>query len=424
MLIFCLVIFCLLLISGFAMAAFRQQFYPALQASSALQIPLIGHASGRQGAEISTLPSVSVIVPAYNEAVNIEGCLLSILESSERPDGQLEVWIVDDQSTDQTLSIVQQLQDGLQDPRLHLLVGQPRPMGEVWMGKNWACAQAAQRAKGEYLLFLDADVRLRRGAIEAALVHALDRQADLLTCWLTLVCGCWGEWLAQPIIAQLFAVGFKQNEVNDPSQDAVFAVGPFMLFRRSAYDAIGGHRAVAAEVVEDVELGKRIKRQGWKLWFGTGAALGELRMYRSLGALWEGWTKNWHLGSERNWRSTLYSTYVVGMVFVLPWWASLAALGSLGQQAIALVTGGLPTIGAWLPFSIAVLNSAIAVFLLYSQYDLRQRTQANFGIPTRYWWLGWLGSWIVLWIPIASLIKTETGWGWTWRGRPLQIQGK
>ncbi|WP_431628150.1 glycosyltransferase family 2 protein [Alkalinema pantanalense] len=406
------------------MGAFRRQFYPALQASSALQIPLELEPVSVElkGTELSTLPSVSVIVPAYNEAVNIEGCLLSILESSEQPIGQLEVWVVDDQSTDQTLAIAKNLQDRLQDPRLHILAGQPRPMGEAWMGKNWACAQAVQWAKGEYLLFLDADVRLRRGAIEAALVQALDRQADLLTCWLTLVCDCWGEWLAQPMIAQLFAVGFKQNEVNDPSQDAVFAVGPFMLFRRSAYDAIGGHRAVAAEIVEDVELGKRIKRQGWKLWFGTGAALGELRMYRSLGALWEGWTKNWHLGSERNWRSTLYSAYVVGMVFVLPWWTSLAALGGLVTQGMAWATVSDLSMEDWLQLGFAGLNTAIALFILYGQYELRQRTQMTLGIPKTYWWLGWLGSLIVFWIPIVSLIKTETGWGWTWRGRPLKLR--
>jgi cellulose synthase/poly-beta-1,6-N-acetylglucosamine synthase-like glycosyltransferase len=113
---------------------------------------------------VGELPRLSIIIPAYNEAENIVNCVCSALSSSDLPPEKLEVWVVDDQSTDETWEILQQLQARLNDPRLKLMAGQPRPEGQVWVGKNWACAQAAAEAQGEYLLFLDADLTLHKGA--------------------------------------------------------------------------------------------------------------------------------------------------------------------------------------------------------------------------------------------------------------------
>ncbi len=351
------------------------------------------------------LPKISVIIPAFNEANNIEACLISVLASSHLPPDKLEVWIVDDQSTDKTLAIVHALQKQLNDSRLKVLAVPPRPQNEKWIGKNWACTNAVKYANGAFFLFLDADVRLKPGAIESALQTAEQLQTDLLTCWPQIVCGCLGEWLVQPLMANLLATGFDFAAVNDAHTDAAFAAGPFMLFRRTAYEQLGGHQAVASQVVEDVELARRVKAKGLKLWYALGSDLAAVRMYQSFPALWEGWTKNWYLGSRCNLSLTLYSVAIVLVVCTLPW------LGLAG----VLLKG---IIGGWTVLD--MLTLAIALPTLWMQYQLRQTGGILSKIPTRYWWLTGVGGAIVAAIALVSIIKTETGWGWTWRGRPLQ----
>ena len=352
------------------------------------------------------LPNVSVIIPAYNEACNIEACVTSVLDSDLSAD-QLEVLVVDDQSTDETAAIVELIQSSRHDDRLKLITGQPRPAEQSWMGKNWACTQAIAHATGDYLLFLDADVQLKPGCLERTIAFAEQEHVDLLTFWMTIVCGCFAEWLAQPIIADLLAVGYEFVTVNDPDSERVFAVGPFMLFRRSAYEQLGGHRAVAGYVVEDVELGRRIKQHRLKLWYGLGHDLAQVRMYQSFSALWEGWTKNWHLGSNRNWRATLYTASLTFLVFAVP------LLGLL----IALVRGAAVGFDGWAGLAIALSLTGIVL-----HYPMRQVTQRLANIPPRFWWLTGFGGIVVSAIAVASLIKVETGWGWTWRGRELVNQ--
>ena len=345
---------------------------------------------------------IAVVIPAYNEAENIRDCVLAALNSTDA--AEVEVWVVDDQSIDETLAIVQTLQEKLSDPRLKVLAGEPRPTGEVWVGKNWACTQAVQQTQAEFLLFLDADVRLQPGAIASALQVMQTEQVDLLTLLPTIVCGCLGEWLAQPLITSLLAVGLRFGEVNNPESETVFAVGPFMLFRRSAYEQLGGHAAVASEVVEDVELARRIKQKGLKLRYGVGLDLANVRMYRSTAALWEGWTKNWHLGSRRNFFATLYTAVIVLWTCTGPWLGLLLSVNA--------ATAGI----SWLKL-LAIALSLISISL---HYWLRRDLQRLTGIPPRYWWLGGVGGIFVAAIALASIIKTETGWGWTWRGRSLK----
>lgn len=353
--------------------------------------------------------TISVIVPAYNEADNIEDCLTAILNSSPLSADMLEVWMVDDQSTDQTWTIAQNLQQRLNDPRLKLLAGQPRPTDVSWTGKNWACAQAAERANGEFLLFVDADVRLKPGAIETSVQAAQQDQTDLLSCGPAIICGCLAEWLVQPLMFNNIMVGFNAEAVNDPTSETAFAAGPFMLFRRTAYEKVGGHRAVASDVVEDVELARRIKYSGLTLRFVSGSNLVAVRMYQSWAALWEGWTKNLYLGFQRNLGTAIYFTGLMLLLYVLPWLALIEVLGN----AIFLPL----TVLDWATIALAL--SSIAV-----HYDMRRVGEQESQIAPRYWWLSGIGGLLLAAITIASVIKTETGWGWTWRDRPLkQVNG-
>lgn len=346
--------------------------------------------------------SVSVIIPAYNEAANIEACVTSVLEST---DLEIEVWVVDDQSTDETAAIVELLQGSRLDPRLKLLLGKSRPEGEIWVGKNWACTQAAQQVQSEFLLFIDADVRLKPKSIETTIAYAQQEKIDLLSLAVVILCRHWSEWLVQPIVVLLLGVGFDFGPVNDPTSDTSFAAGPFMLFRRSAYDAIGGHAAVHDQVVEDVELSRLIKQNHFKLWYGLGTNLAEAQMYQSFSALWEGWTKNWFMGSNRNYQAALYCVFVTFMIFALPWIGIVSGFIDLARSSL--------TIGN----AIALSLSAIGIFL---QYRVRRESAPFTTIPLQNWWMMGAGGLVVCAIVLTSIIKTETGWGWTWRGRQLE----
>ncbi len=350
--------------------------------------------------------NISLIIPVYNEAENIIECLLAVLQSTNLPASQLEVLVIDDRSNDNTLEIANNLAAKLQDDRLRIIEGKPRPEGEHWVGKNWACTQATGIAKGDYLLFIDADVRLKQGAIETAVDYAQSKNIDLLSLLMAIECDCMAEWLVQPIMTNLLAVGFDYATVNDPQDDNAFAAGPFMLFRRSVYSQIGGHRAVGGEVVEDVELARKIKQAGLKLAILLGSDYISARMYRSGGALWEGWTKNLYLGAQRRLFPILQIAGGVLLMYTLPWFC-------------------LPMI----VFKILInssnyfdyLSLALIVIIIAVQYSARVLGGKNTYTPNSYWWLGGLGGIMVAAIAIASVIKTETGWGWTWRGRKLVV---
>lgn len=361
---------------------------------------------------VNATPSVAVVVPAYNEADNIAKCLDMVRASARVYAGPASIWIVDDQSTDATWAIAQKLQNDYTetDPQLFLIAGEPRPQDEIWVSKNWACVQAVERQtatnnESDYLLFIDADVRLEPGAIAAAIATAEEETIDLLSCGPAIRCECLAEWLVQPIIFTIITLGFDIRAVNDPSTSAAFAAGPFMLFRRTAYDKIGGHRAVASEVVEDVELARRIKGSGLRLRFLAGASLMAVRMYRSWASLWEGWTKNLHSGSRRNLGATLSVAIVALLLCTLPW----VLLVSLGIKALLLHWG------RWDWLTLAFLGLA-----LMTQVDLRRVGGRRSGMTARYWWLTGVGGVAVAAIALASIIKTETGRGWTWKGRLLQ----
>ncbi|HIK20582.1 MAG TPA: glycosyltransferase [Synechococcus sp. M44_DOE_062] len=358
--------------------------------------PWLRDPPAEQAGEIAAgMERLAVIVPAYNEAENVVGCLSSILDSTSAP---LQVWLVDDESTDATWDLAQALAAKRQDPRLHLLKGDPRPKDRTWVGKNWACTQAVARIEADYLLFLDCDVRLGSGAIEAALGHLLESGSGLVSVGPQLLCGCLAEWLVQPIMMTILAVGYNFAAVNDPKSSKAFAFGPFMLFRRSAYEQVGGHAGVADVVIEDVALGQRIKAQGLGLRICLGGLRVRSRMYANGAALWEGWTKNWFLGLERNWVLAVLAMGTVLGICSLPW------LGVI----LAVVTG-----------SLGVLLASLTGIL--AQLTIRLLLQHWAHLPLHYWWLTAVGGWATAAIILASAIRTTTGRNWTWRGRSLAV---
>jgi hypothetical protein len=348
--------------------------------------------------------SCTVVVPAYNEADNIADCVHALLDS-EPPCERWTLVVVDDDSSDATADLARAAAAG--DSRFVLLPAGPRPPGERWVGKNWACHRACQGLDSDWVAFIDADVRVEPGALRAALADAIAHGSDLLTLAPRLRCGCLAEWLVQPIISSLLGLGFPIQRANDPADPLAFAAGPFLLFRSQAYRAIGGHAAVAGEVVEDLALARAIKGQGLRLRYLLGLDWLTLRMYRDFAGLWEGWTKNWLLGLDRDVPKALAAGALVFELYAVPWLLLPPALvlAALGQASLS-----------FLPLTLALLAIAL-------QLAIRFWSRRRFATPLNWWWLAGIGGLVIGAIAPVSVWKTLSGRGWTWRGRSLQSAG-
>ena len=358
--------------------------------------------------------SLTVVVPAYNEAANIGPCLSSLLRS-EPPCPDWRVLLVDDRSSDATVELALATVQAPAVPadRFALLDAGPRPTGQRWVGKNWACAQAMQQVDSDWVLFVDADVRLQPQTLRRALRQAQLEQADLFSLAPRLGCTCLAEWMVQPIMASLLGLGFPIEAANNPASPVAFAAGPFMLFRRSAYVAIGGHSALAAEVVEDLALARQIKANGYRLRYVLGLDAADLQMYADFAALWEGWTKNWLLGLEGNVAKALGAAGVVALMFSGPWLLAVGAAAGLVSSLAALPAAGLAVMA---PLLATLLLALLGLGL---QLLLRLWTRQQFQVPLTHWWLMGAGGLVVAAIGPTSVWRTLTGRGWTWRGRPL-----
>ncbi len=351
--------------------------------------------------------SLTVVIPAFNEANNIEACLTHVL-MSDKPCSHWEVLVVDDQSSDNTVEIAGQTictVASADQPCAAVLQAGPRPTGERWVGKNWGCSQAMERVRSEWVLFIDADVTLAPDAIRRALHQSINENADLFSLAPRLTCGCLAEWMVQPIIASLLGLGFPILEANDPASTVAFAAGPFMLFRRNSYNSIGGHRALAGEVVEDLALARQIKEGGFRLRYVLGIDAVDLQMYANFEALWEGWSKNWFLGLDRSISKSLGAGAVVLLMFTLPWLLLPTSL------TMAFLSNNSQSV--WL------IDAGLGVIAIVLQLCVRLWTQARFSVPLRHWWLMGIGGVIIGLIAPTSVWKSLTGRGWTWKGRSL-----
>ncbi len=240
----------------------------------------------RDGPLPDPLPFVSVLVPARNEERNIGRCLES-LRQQDYP--RMEILVLDDDSSDRTAEIVQEIAQ--KDPRVRLLRGRPLPAG--WHGKTFACYQLAREARGEWLLFTDADTVHTPISVSASVRAALQERADLLTYIPYLETGSFWEKVILPLIP-FFPLFLLPLGLVSRSPEPLFsmAFGPFLLFRASFYRAIGGHGAVRQAIAEDMALGRLVKQYGGRLVLLNGRDVLSVRLYHNLGEVWRGLAKS------------------------------------------------------------------------------------------------------------------------------------
>ncbi|MGH9684467.1 MAG: glycosyltransferase [Candidatus Acidiferrales bacterium] len=230
---------------------------------------------------------VSAIIPARNEEASIARAVESVAAQPEIG----EVIVVNDQSTDRTGAILSELSARV--PKLKILIAGNLPSG--WTGKNRAVSIGAKAARGDWLLFTDADTCHLPGSMQHALQDAATHSAALVSYSPEQEMETFWERALIPFVFCRLAAKYSYARVNDPSQPDAAANGQYLLIRRDVYESIGGHRAVASRILEDVALAEIVKNSGHAIYFSASAGVVRTRMYRGFRSMWEGWSKNLYL---------------------------------------------------------------------------------------------------------------------------------
>lgn len=344
------------------------------------RIPVLPTASGR-----GTQP-VSIIIPARNEAQNLPNLLASLADQTLEP---LEIVVVDDASEDRTAAIAR---------AAGARVVSPPPLPGDWLGKNHACWQGARHARGEILVFLDADTRieddgLRRlveahsrhgGFVSVQPYHRMERAYERLSAFFAFI--LMGGIRAFTILGRRL-----------PPQGLF---GPAIICRRDDYFAIDGHRAVKSAVLEDVELGRRARDAGYSLHCFGGRGSISFRMYPGgLRELTEGWTKNFGLGAA--------GAGAVMVLLISAWMAGagvairLLVAGSIAQTPPRLLLG-------------------LSAYVLYVvQIHWMQARIGNFGFTSAVFYPFTLLFFVVIFV--RSLQLTWLKQAVRWKGRDISV---
>jgi glycosyltransferase involved in cell wall biosynthesis len=332
---------------------------------------------------------VSVVIPARNESLYLGACLASL--AGER--AICEIVVVDDRSTDDTRAVAERA--AARDPRIRVLDGSEPPAG--WTGKNHALSRGAAAAGGEYLLFLDADAVLARGAVAASVTEARAAGADLLSALPAVQTASFAEALVAPTMALLILVGFDPRRVNDPDDPTAMAPGSYLLFRRRAYEALGGHGAVRDDPVEDLHLAQEVKRRGMRLRLVAAPERVATRRLLSFRRLWQGWYRVvWRGLGERAWLGFVAAA-ALALFFLAPFAASIAG-------AAALVGARSATVGAAAWVALAAGPVHLALFVA-----LRAALGRYYGVDGRYAWLQPLGALFVIALLLAAATMGALG---------------
>lgn len=242
---------------------------------------------GRQdaAADPRSGPLVSILIPAKDEEASIETCVRSLLAQEY---DNLEILVADDRSRDRTANIVRSLEQ--ESPKVRLVQIEHLPPG--WTGKTNALHQCQEHAKGEWLLFVDADTSQHPKCLGVVLQDAIAHDVDCESLLPALESRSFWERVIQPFAGICLMVLYPLHRVNDPKEkDLGFANGQFILIRRRIYDEIGGHAAVRDKFVEDIHIGRRVRQAARNLRVVLAADLSAVRMYASLKGIVAGWSR-------------------------------------------------------------------------------------------------------------------------------------
>ncbi len=325
-------------------------------------------------------PLLSVIIPALNEARSLEASLQSVLDQ-DYPN--LELCVLNDRSTDPTGEIL----DRMKTQYPHLQVTHIRELPSGWLGKNHALHVGAQQARGEWLLFTDADVAFEPGAFSAAVAYAVERELDHLTAVPQMIAK--SPWLKSFVAVFMLLFSFGVLRASAPATKAHVGLGALNLLRRSVYEQIGGHRPIALRPDDDMMLGKLVKSANFKQEVVIATDLIRVEWYVSVQEAVRGLNKNAFAGLFYSPFAVLLFTLALALTHILPFIAVFTTTG-LVRFLYALV----------------LINIAL-VYALGSRY---------LKLPGLCAALHPLGTALLIYAVLESAVKATWRGGISWRG--------
>jgi hypothetical protein len=352
----------------------------------------VPHLRVRPLSETPDLPTLTVVVPALNEEGTIRAGLSSVLEQ-DYPG--LEVVALNDRSTDRTGEIL----EALRARYPQLTVRHVTQLPEGWLGKNHALFVGAQEARGEWLLFTDADVRFAPGALRAAVALARERGFDHLVALPRMVAR--SPWLGSFVAAFTLLFEFYSGlwRVARPHSKSYLGIGAFNLIRRPVYEAVGGHRPIALRPDDDMMLGKLVKRSGFRQGVALAADLIAVEWYTSVREAVRGLRKNAFAGFGYSPPLLVLALAALLLTHVVPF------------GAVLVTTGLTQLLYAGVLFVVALVYVSHAHFAR---------------IPAWYAPLHPVGVLVLSYAALASMVTALRQGGITWRGTfyPLrQLKG-
>jgi chlorobactene glucosyltransferase len=334
-------------------------------------------------------PKVSVVIAARNEEDQLPATL-STLERQDYPN--LEILVVEEGSVDRTREVIE-----AHAPRVRRV--EPPPLPEGWTGKNWACWNGARSTDGEWLLFLDADVRTHPSAIRTTLDWAVDERADLASLATRIeTVGFW-ERVVMPYFAQLTLLAFRASHVNRDDSKTAMANGQFWTTPRATYFEMGGHEAVRGTVQEDVAIARRYRTARRRLRVAWAPELAITRMYRNRHEMFEGLLKNLS-GPDHPSRRLAADVFGVVGFYLLP----------LALLPFALATGNLLLIG-------------LGAFLYVALFGKHYFFSRSLGTPGRYGLLYPLAAGYFIALFLTAIHHHVRGVPMRWKGRAYSARG-
>lgn len=340
---------------------------------------------------------VSVLIPARNEEHNIARCLRSL---SRQNYPKLEIIVLDDNSSDGTAGIVRDFAKKNKKLKIKLLAGQLLPPD--WLGKSFACQQLANSARGEFLLFTDADTLHFRNSVSCAVGALIENNLDAICVFARQITVTIHERMMVPF-GNFFLMAFLPFILISRSKNPLFctAIGQYMLFKKEVYEKIGGHQSVKNEILEDIHIAKQVKRHGFKFMIFDGKNNFYCRMYKNLNEVIRGYSKVLAAAFDYNLAIQSTVTVLVFLFFLIPFvalpvsvflieWPSLIIDLLIAQVGIILAMRILQVI--------RFKNRFIDIFL--------------FPVSVIY----------LLFISVHSLIKSKSSSGIYWKGRTYDVR--